>query len=178
MFKRDNSKPLMLRLPPSLYDATKKASQDQGVNLNQYVIMVLAEAVDWSIKQTPKNGADSQPQSTSDVRPAQPESRKETIPSKSYGERARSYMVNPSSKPGWIRLYVCHRNETVRDMLRSHQNNPQFFVEHLETYKKGHFRAYAWLANVIEDYMEFWVAGRVEIIVDANCDSLRDPMAT
>jgi hypothetical protein len=145
---------LMLRIPKSLHGQLAQAAKTEGVSLNQYITMILAKAIGWSEAKSPT------------------EDRKEgTMTRRAYGDRKRSYVVVPQPD-GWIQLWVCHGNGSVRAMMKQHKDDPRYFLEHQSTYAKGYFRAYYWLNEVLNDYRPYFESGRVEIVMDADCESL------
>lgn len=81
---------------------------------------------------------------------------------KEYGIQNTSYRI--IEKPnGRIELQVHHGNQDVRDRLKRHARNPRYFLEHLETYRKDHARAWYWLAQVIDDYYNDFASNLVDI---------------
>lgn len=81
---------------------------------------------------------------------------------KSYGKNKLSYVVIEKMN-GRIELQVHHHNRSFREILRQNTGNSRYFLEHRDTYRRGHKRAQHWLAQVIDDYRSYFIANQVDI---------------
>lgn len=141
----------LVRLPKSLHRQLAEEAEREGVSLNQWITAILSRAVGSS-------------------QVLQPEEKREEddMSVRSYGTNKRAYLVSHLSD-GRICVRVCHDNQLVRATLREHLDNPRYFLEHLSTYEKNHFRAQYWLGEVIKDYRAYFEAGRVVFDLDGDC---------
>ena len=82
---------------------------------------------------------------------------------RTYGKRTRSYEVIEREN-GWIDLLVYHKNKDMRETLKRHKSEPQYFYERRKQYRLNNLTAKKWLAQVIDDYCTCFKKGRVKFV--------------
>ena len=82
---------------------------------------------------------------------------------KIYEKKIKSYEV-VVLKNNRIELHVYHQNKEIRKYLKNHENDPKYFLERRDSYKKNNLSAKRYLAQVINDYRPYFEKGLVELI--------------
>jgi len=82
---------------------------------------------------------------------------------KRYGIQKDMYRVfrkNDSS----ILLSVDHDNQAMIRFLDRHRFHPHVLLNHREAYERSTTSAESWLSSVMDDYPEYFLSDRVEIV--------------
>ncbi len=78
-----------------------------------------------------------------------------------YGERKTLFAVVETPN-GRIEVRVYHANRSQRAVIKAHNANSRFFIEHYDSYLRSKIRAKYWLARIVSDYRTYFESKRVD----------------
>ncbi len=78
-----------------------------------------------------------------------------------YGERKTLFAVAEMPN-GRIEVRVYHTNRSQRAVIKAHNANSRFFIEHYDSYLRSKIRAKYWIARVVADYRTYFESNRVD----------------
>jgi len=83
---------------------------------------------------------------------------------KTYGERKPSYVVQTKGD----RLHVCvkHSNKEARTLIADRSSDPQQLLVRREAFARDNRRAFEYLAEIMQDYEDFFTSGQVDFDLD------------
>ena len=82
---------------------------------------------------------------------------------KTYGGIKDAYVVTKR-----IQVRVCHDNQDMRALINEHKGDPQYFLTCRDAFFESPTRAKKWLADVIDDYREYFVQGLVDFVFESS----------